>query len=124
MLVKEQHYTAQELWDIAMLPENVDKRLELIEGEIKEKMAASFIPSVIAGVILGEIYAYLKSNPIGHVTTSDGSYELSETDTFMPDVAFIRKERLPELPERCVKVPRSCFSDRRLSGCASQSHAL
>jgi hypothetical protein len=35
-----------------MLPENVDKRLELIEGEI---------------------YAYLKSNPIGHVTTSDGS---------------------------------------------------
>ncbi|MCL4876703.1 MAG: Uma2 family endonuclease [Anaerolineae bacterium] len=105
MLVKEQHYTAQELWDIAMLPENVDKRLELIEGEIKEKMAASFIPSVIAGVILGEIYAYLKSNPIGHVTTSDGSYELSETDTFMPDVAFIRKERLPELPEHYVKVP-------------------
>lgn len=47
-------------------------------------MAARFIPSVIAGVILGEIYAYLKSNPIGHVATSDGSYELPERYVKVP----------------------------------------
>lgn len=49
----------------------------------------------MAGVILGEIYAYLKKiEPNRACDASDGSYELSETDTFMPDVAFIRKERL------------------------------
>ncbi len=105
MLVKERVYTTDDWWKISSQPDNAHKLLELIEGEIKEKMAASFIPSAIAGIILGEIYIYLKTNPIGHVTTSDGSYEMSETDTFIPDVGFIRKERLPELPERYVKVP-------------------
>lgn len=105
MFIQEKHYTTQAWWEFISLLENADKHFELIDGEIREKVAASFIPSALAAIILGEIYIYLKTNPIGHVTTSDGSYELTETDTYMPDVGFIRKERLPEIPSCYVKVP-------------------
>ena len=30
----ERLYTVEDLWEISHLPENVDKRLQLIEGEI------------------------------------------------------------------------------------------
>jgi Uma2 family endonuclease len=37
-------------------------------------------------------------NDIGYVTGSDGGYILLDDDTFIPDVGYISKERLPVMP--------------------------
>lgn len=97
-------YTLADLASLQALPENQDKLLELIEGEIHEKMG-SFIPSLLAARMIGFLLRYLEETPIGYVTGADGSYVLSEHNKPIPDVAFISKTRLPELPSREAPVP-------------------
>ena len=104
MAVREKRYTTDDFWAIATLPENADKRLELIDGEIYE-MPASFIPSKIAVRFSRFIDIFVDENDLGHVTDPDGSYIISEHDTFIPDVGFVSRERLPEMPERECPVP-------------------
>ena len=86
------------------LPENANRILELIEGEVIEKIPR-FVLSKLAARIATYIGMYLLQNDIGHLTGADGGYVISESDTFNPDVGYISKERLPVLPEREVLVP-------------------
>jgi len=104
MAIQKKTYTSTEFSDIDNAPENVNRILELVEGEIVEKMP-SFVPSMIAAEILTAIRVFLKANPLGYVTGADGGYVLSEEDTFNPDVGYISKERLPVMPEREAPVP-------------------
>ncbi|MHB8626144.1 MAG: Uma2 family endonuclease [Aggregatilineales bacterium] len=85
-------------------PENADRLFELIDGEIIEKVA-SYTPSRIGMRIGHLISSYLDTNPIGDVTGADGTYEMSETNAFMPDVAFISRTRMPDDPERAAQIP-------------------
>ncbi len=48
MVLRERLITANEFWDIAQLPENAEKRLELIDGVIVEMAPSSQMNSVIA----------------------------------------------------------------------------
>lgn len=58
MVIHEKRYTAEEFWDITQLPENENKRLELIDGFIHEKGLAADMASsskkntVVAGRVL------------------------------------------------------------------------
>jgi Uma2 family endonuclease len=109
MVTREQtesrtRYTLAAFHAFADQPENAGRLLELIDGEIAEKVG-SFTPSQIAALILIELGIYLKSNPIGRVTGADGSYTISEDNEFIPDVAYISKVRLPERPEREAPIP-------------------
>lgn len=81
--------------------ENADKLFELINGEIVEKMP-SYEPSHIAGWILTFINMYLLQNEIGYTTTADGGYILDDDNTLIPDVGYISKARMPEIPDREV----------------------
>jgi Uma2 family endonuclease len=101
MLVQERKYMLDEFHAISELPENRDRLLELINGEIIEKMAG-FEPSEIAGEILYRIKQWLEGNPIGRVSGADGSYILSPGDEVMPDVGYISKLRMPDKPARQV----------------------
>jgi Uma2 family endonuclease len=104
MVVQKKTYTYDEYAAISELPENRDKILELIDGEIVEKVP-SFTPSRI-GMRLGRfVDTHVDENNLGYVTGADGGYILSEDDTFNPDVAYISKIRLPELPAREVHGP-------------------
>jgi Uma2 family endonuclease len=117
MPIQEKLYTVEELWEIANRPENADKRLELIDGVIVEKdagngiegmesgMSPSFVPSQIAMKIGHLILSYLDAHDIGYVTGSDGGYILSENTKLIPDVGYINKERLREIPSRDVPMP-------------------
>jgi Uma2 family endonuclease len=104
MAVEKLTYTVAQFQEFESLPENADRILELIDGEIVEKMP-SFTPSRIAAQIIFLLKLYLSQNPIGYVTGEAGGYVMSEGNVFNPDVGYISKERLPEAPEREAPVP-------------------
>ncbi|MHB8626145.1 MAG: Uma2 family endonuclease [Aggregatilineales bacterium] len=86
-------------------PENVDRMFELIDGEIIEKEVGSYVPSWVAGQIFLAIGIYLRQNPIGRLTGADGTYEMSDKNALIPDLAFTLKVRLPEHPIRSATIP-------------------
>jgi Uma2 family endonuclease len=88
--------TVDELREFEQRPENRDRKFELIEGIIYEKMTASFLSSSV-GLRLGQLLLnYLDENPIGRASGSDGGYILSDGNRYLPDIGYISKERLPE----------------------------
>lgn len=95
--------TLAEYEALIALPENTNKVFEWVDGEIAEK-TPSFVPSKIAGWVLTFINIHLIKNPIGYVTGEQGGYRLSEDTLLIPDVGYISKARLPEMPEREVLV--------------------
>ncbi|MBN2303978.1 MAG: Uma2 family endonuclease [Anaerolineae bacterium] len=92
--------TAEAFEHLAALPENAEKRLELVGGEIIELVSNSYC-SIIASRINGFLFIYLLANPIGHLTAPDGGYAVGQ-DRVMPDVGFITKAR-------CEKAPRETW---------------
>ena len=76
--------------------ENVDRRFELLDGEIIEVPSNAF-SSHIAGVLLAALLAYVRPRQLGYVTGEQGGYRVSG-QTVAPDVAYISKARQPELP--------------------------
>ncbi|MGQ9908303.1 MAG: Uma2 family endonuclease [Candidatus Flexifilum sp.] len=87
--------TAEQFDAFARRPENADRILQWIDGEIYE-MPSNAYASKISQIIAGEIYLYLKQNPIGHLTGEAGGYQVSG-NRYAPDVAFISFARSPEL---------------------------
>lgn len=86
--------TIEEFEKIVALPENADRHLEYIGGEIVEVVSNNFV-SQIGALILLEIGSYNKHHALGYVTGADGGYRVSGED-YMPDVGFISKVRQPK----------------------------
>lgn len=87
--------TANAFDDWVQLPENADKRLEFVAGEIIDVPSNPYV-SKIAGLILTFINIYLFKNDIGHVTGEAGGYMVAG-ERYAPDVAFISYEKQAEL---------------------------
>jgi Uma2 family endonuclease len=104
MAVDKQLYSLDEYHAFIDLPENRERIFELIDGELVEKMP-SFTPSRIGMDIAFSFKLYLKDHDIGYVTGEAGGYIMSNGQVFNPDVGFISKARLPELPEREAPMP-------------------
>ena len=103
--------TAEAFEQYAALPENRDRRLELIEGEVIE-VVSDFDASEIAAGILAAIHAFVRTHKLGRVTGSDGGYIVGD-DHFIPDVGFISNSRFrkgasrawcPVAPDLAVEV--------------------
>ncbi len=86
-------------------PENKERLFELINGEFVEKMPTSFLSSWIATRMVYLISAYLQERPIGYVVGADGTFQMTNGDILIPDVAFVTHERMPTLPERIALTP-------------------
>lgn len=99
MAVEKVKYTSQEFWEFIQLPQNAEKSFERINGEIFEVVPSNPFSSKIAGLILTEFNIFLKGKDLGHVTGADGGYDITNEDTFAPDVAFILKSRQEKLPQ-------------------------
>jgi Uma2 family endonuclease len=93
-MVTHTRITAEEFDHIATLPENLDKRLEFIGGEIVELVSDTYA-SEIAYTLGSEIKAFAKRNKLGRVTGADGGYYVGR-DRYIPDVGFISFARQPE----------------------------
>ena len=94
MAVQTRPVTVEEFDQIVMLPENADRRLEYIGGEIVEMVSNSY-SSEVAARILYWITHYVIQNNLGRVTGADGGYQVAG-ERYIPDVAFISKARQPE----------------------------
>jgi Uma2 family endonuclease len=88
--------SVDEFEKIAALPENAERHLEYIGGEIVE-MVSNSEASEIAARILIKFGVYVETHQLGRVTGADGGYKVLEED-YIPDVAFISNARQPKRP--------------------------
>lgn len=93
MIVREKLYTAEEFFELAMLPENAERRLELDDGEIVEVAGSSQINTVTAMRIGYFLNSHVIPGNLGYVTGADGGFKLGTHRARLPDVAFISKAR-------------------------------
>ncbi len=99
MVIEAKHFTAEDFDQFAELPENFDKLLEFIGGEIVEVPSNAYA-SEISGTILFFIKLFVcEHNIAGHVTGEAGGYMVSG-ERYAPDVAFISAHKQPELAKR------------------------
>lgn len=107
----KQRITVVDFDQWAALPENQERRLEYIGGEVVEVPSNPYV-SLIAGLILTILNVYLREKPIGWVTGESGGYMVAG-ERYAPDVAFIsyaRQRRLarkgynPNPPDLAVEV--------------------
>jgi Uma2 family endonuclease len=117
--------TAPEFDTYASRPENTSRILELLDGEVIEKVPSNPRASEIAQLVAFYIRLYLREHQIaGHVTGEQGGF-MVDGERYAPDAAYISTGRQPELveegynpmpPELAVEVelPSTAASERRL----------
>jgi Uma2 family endonuclease len=79
----------------ALLPENGERLLEFIAGEISEVPSNPYA-SKVGSLILAALLWFVTPRGLGHVTGEAGGYMVSG-ERYAPDVAYISKARQPEL---------------------------
>ena len=95
MAVTTQPITVEEFERLAVEPENADRRLEFVGGEISEVVSNSY-SSRVAARILVKLGIFLEgANIPGYLTGADGGYQVGD-ERYIPDVAFVSKARQPE----------------------------
>jgi Uma2 family endonuclease len=97
MATTAQLYTAE---DLMRMP--TDEPWELWDGELMQVPGAGFDASDLAQWIGMLIGLYVRPRRLGRVTGADGTYILipAPQTVVVPDVAFVRWDRLPERGER------------------------
>ena len=105
MVLREKLYTAEEFWEIARLPENEGRRLELEDGVIIE-MAGSKPINTVTAMRIGYFFnTFVIPRDLGYVTGADGGFKLASRRVRLPDVGFVAKQRLPALPDNFELAP-------------------
>lgn len=95
MITHDRLWTAAAFDHYALLPENRDRLLELIAGEIVD--VVSNPESSKLGMLIGSfLTVYNLQHNLGHVTGADGGYVIGD-ERYIPDVAFISYARQPQL---------------------------
>lgn len=122
MVIQHTPVTVEEFEAFVALPENAERLFELIGGEVVEVPSNPYSSKIAARVLI-RIGVFVEQNDLGHVTGEAGGYVVSG-EKYAPDVAFISKERQPELahegynpspPDLAVEVV-SPSDSRRLLG--------
>jgi Uma2 family endonuclease len=108
MALREQLMTAESFWEYLNRPENADRRLELVHGEIREMAGGT-------GGVHGEtivrltirIGTFVESAHLGRMTGAETCFHLNPENgadiVRCPDFAFVSLERAPlPLPSEFV----------------------
>jgi Uma2 family endonuclease len=105
--------TADAFWNLLTLPEFADRRLELIDGEMFEKMSPTKRHGYIAAFLVTELMLFLRRRPIGMVYTEVDHYTPDDPhNTRRPDISFIAAGRgdalgdepVPFMPDLAVEI--------------------
>jgi Uma2 family endonuclease len=107
MDVKDKLYTAEEFWDFCQLPENDDKRWELIEGVIVENEYSHFWQSVTSGQLIYHLVSHVDFNhsDMGYVFGPSIGCRLADDLVLSPNVSFVSKTRMPNLEGDMAPAP-------------------
>ena len=92
MVLQSAPVTVAEFERRVALPENLHRNLELVAGEIVEKVVSNPRSSAIAAWIMGKMVVFVEAHDLGHVTGADGGYVVSG-ERYIPDGAFVAKVR-------------------------------
>ena len=111
MVVKQRLYTVDEFEEFADSPENAERLLELINGEIVEK-----VPTQEHGLIAGNIYAplwnYIQQHRAGRVVIEVRHRATDDQhNARIPDVSYtagnkplVKRGSVPQMPDLAVEV--------------------
>jgi Uma2 family endonuclease len=80
--------------DVIAIGDREHRLCELIDGILVEKSMGSY-ESVLAGILIQHIRMYLDEHNLGFVLIPDGLFRLLPGQIRMPDVSFVRWDRLP-----------------------------
>jgi Uma2 family endonuclease len=102
--VGEKYISADEFWTFVNLPENREKRFELVEGVIVEVAGGTGGDhGEVGSNITGFIWLHVREHKLGRVTSAETCYRLWKNperrgkDTVRcPDVGFVMLERAPK----------------------------
>ena len=88
--------------DLARMTSDEAERHELYAGVLREVEVMGGRHGEIGFELIGPLYLYLRTNPFGRVYTEATHFIiLRDPDVvLMPDVAFVRADRLPPVEER------------------------
>lgn len=87
-------YTVETYLDFTALPENADKRFELLDGEIVEMPPSRKKNSALASFIQHLFWDCIGEGDIGIASSPDGGFQLNATTVVQPDAAFISQQRI------------------------------
>jgi Uma2 family endonuclease len=104
MSIRKKLTTYAEFEQIAAQPDNRDRRLELIHGEIID-VSPSFSHGKLAGILHGEMYIAWKKRGIGRLLI-EVRYKLPGDDhnAMIPDLSYV--ENADDMPTDSRPVPR------------------
>lgn len=86
--------------ELLALPDDGRWQYELVGGRLVRMPASGGEVSLIAGWVLTALNVFVRPRKLGYVTGADGTFDLTQPgDTaetaLVPDVAFVRADRLP-----------------------------
>lgn len=101
-------------------PENAERRFELIEGEIVEKVTNPK-HGLIGGVLVGELRIYLKQHKIGRVGF-EINHKLNTVNEYLPDVSveldlsadYVELPKILKAPDLAVEIKSPSNTLRQL----------
>ena len=101
MEVKKRLYTVDDVYELQGWDGTRDRKYELIDGELIEMSPTNLLHQWLASEISGEIRNYVRRNDLGFVGVEGGFSPTDSRHTLLaPDVAFVRKDRMPRpLPQ-------------------------
>lgn len=106
----------------AAQPDNSERRLELIAGEVVEMVSNNYA-SQIAGRFTAFAGTFIIQHDLGYFTSADGGYRVFGED-YIPDFGFISNKRQPEpsrdtynllAPDFALEVVSPTDSERKLT---------
>ncbi len=101
MEVNNRLYTVDDVWELQGWDGKRDRKYELIDGELVEMSPTNLLHQWLAAEFSGEIRDYVKRNDLGFVGVEGGFSPADNRHMLLaPDVAFVRKDRMPQpLPQ-------------------------
>lgn len=112
MPIQEAEYTVEDFERVLALPENRNRLLELIDGEVVEKMPTEK-HGYYAGLFVTFINNYLFENPIGRAIVEGRYRPAGDTrNDRLPDVAYVsdinremvERGAVPFMPDLCIEI--------------------
>jgi Uma2 family endonuclease len=89
--------------DLLRMPDDGWK-YELVDGEVRRLSPAGGPHGRIATELIFRLVAHVKQTKAGHVFDSSTGFRLTGGNVRAPDVSFVSKDRLAEIPEGYVPV--------------------
>ncbi len=99
MAAQKLKMTLDEFVQYALLPENANRRLEFIDGEIVEMAPSRTRNSEIGDILVFEVRLFCREHPLPcHTTSGDGAYDV-QGSTVAPDFAYKPTSMSDEYPD-------------------------